>query len=112
MIKKLFVMIFFMIFIFITPLSSENCPYENQTEWIERYKDPNICIYTKYIENKVYFDVVSEVDYELEMYDIFGRKVFDLVISNQISTNFNKTIPKGIYCLRIINRGRTFIQFN
>lgn len=98
-------MIFIMIFIFITPLSATaECPCElnNQTEWIERYKDPNICIYTKYIENRgIYFDVFSEdgVVYELEMYDIFGRKVIEKKV--EFSTNFNRNIPKGMYCLRI-----------
>lgn len=92
MVKKILLLI---VFILITI-------FQSMAEWVENYKDRNICISTQYVENRgIYFDVYSneDVNYEIEMYDILGRKVIEKKV--EFSTNFNKNIPKGLYCLRI-----------
>ena len=89
-------------------LAVQNPLYSNrpssEEEWTEvNYNDNCVKIYYKYnTENGVYFSIKSphDINYEIEMYDIFGRKVVDKTV--EFSTVFNKSnIAKGLYCLRI-----------
>lgn len=82
------------------PLYS-NRPFSE--EWTEvNYNDNCVKIYYKYTENGIYFSVKShnDINYEIEMYDIFGRRIINKTV--EFSTVFNKSnVAKGLYCLRI-----------
>jgi hypothetical protein len=98
MIKKLFLMMLLLMMMVIQPVFSSN------EEWNQvNYKDENMSLYYKYQDGRgLYIKVNAECDvnYKIEMYDIFGRKIIDKTI--EFSTDFNKSdIQKGIYCLRI-----------
>jgi hypothetical protein len=95
------------IFLIILLLLSSITIYSSVPDWNKiDYKDDNMTLYYQYKENgNIYFSIKTKQDseYKIEMYDIFGRKLFNKTI--EFSTVFNKSnISKGIYCLRIHNQ--------
>ena len=74
----------------------------------------NLSVYPNPANDIINFSLDNiDSKFSIEIYDVFGKKLFSQVLDNQSSTNFNLTVREfnnGIYVLKINGKSRNYVS--